>query len=118
MTDKQILAATVWLPKKQGQGGLIQDGYILTAAHNIEWSGGSEMASCNEFWEPVETRTRAKFAAKAVFVDLVSDVAVLCGSDDEDDYDKFISEVKPVCFSKSEAELSHNFPVRILTHKS
>src|SRR5262245_62003024 len=90
----RVAAATVWLPKMRGQGVLVPGGFILTAAHCIEWSREGRMALGEHFTERVETADGRKFVAAVVAAEPVSDIAVLGPADPQrmlDDCEAFES---------------------------
>ena len=72
MAWKTVAAsATVRLTKKGGCGVLVPGGFILTAAHCVEWSATGGMALGDYCMEPVETRQGAKFMVSVCAVEPV-----------------------------------------------
>lgn len=70
------------LPRNGGQGVLVPGGFILTAAHCIEWSTSGGMSLGDPCLEPVATKSHGRLVASVYAVEPVSDVAVL-GCPDE-----------------------------------
>jgi len=81
MTDDRIVAATVQLPKRGGQGVLIRGGLVMTAAHCIEWNADGGMAMGDWQVETVETACGKSFRMHPVFVEPRSDIALLGAPD-------------------------------------
>jgi S1-C subfamily serine protease len=120
---QRVKAATVRLTKQGGQGVLVPGGYILTAAHCIEWSGTGGMALGDHFLEPVETRDGRTFRALVCAAEPVADIAVLCPPDnqerpeDSEAFDLFAAEVESVRLYPNAVQLDEEIPVLVLTHK-
>lgn len=71
------------LPRLGGQGVLVPGGFILTAAHCVEWytTGGMTLGDhCNE---TVVTTKGDRFHTSVWAVDPVADIAVLGGADEQ-----------------------------------
>jgi S1-C subfamily serine protease len=75
-TRKRVEKATVRLTKKSGQGVIVPDGLILTAAHCIEWCCEGGMVLGDFFLEEIEFGGQ-KIVAQVYAVEPVSDIAVL-----------------------------------------
>jgi Trypsin-like peptidase domain len=96
---ERVVSATVRLTKLDGQGILVPGGFILTAAHCVEWSGDGDMALGSYYVEPIRTRGGREFSADVVAVDAVADIAVLgpsdsqAASDDCEAFEAFAEEV-------------------------
>ena len=56
-----VINATVRLDNLGGQGVLVPGGFILTAAHCIQWNGEVEMAMVDRFIESITTKSGARF---------------------------------------------------------
>jgi len=98
---QRVEAATVWLPKKRGQGVLVTGGLVLTAAHCIEWHTGGGM-TLEDTYEVVETKAGARLLMRILFVDPVADLAVMGPPDDQgppevvEGYERFSGATAPV----------------------
>jgi hypothetical protein len=96
-----VVAATVRLPRTGGQGVLVPGGYILTAAHCVEWHTGG-MMTLDDSYEPVETRTHGCFRMCVEAVEPVADIAVLGVADgqrldkDADAFEEFQAATRPL----------------------
>ena len=123
----QIENAAVRLPLKDGQGALAGDGVILTSAHCLEIdTTGNMTLDAGRNLVDVETSSR-RFRADILFVDPISDVAVLGCPDDQSfskdavAYDAFCGMVEPlpICtddfFRQEDGE--DEFPVFVWSHK-
>jgi S1-C subfamily serine protease len=84
MNRARVEAATVRLSKKGGQGVLVAGGYVLTAAHCVDWNteGGMTLGDCRV--EPIETATGLSLTAIVCAVEPVADIAVLEGPDGQE----------------------------------
>lgn len=78
----RIREAVVQLPKLQGKGVLVTGGFVLTAAHCLEWSGDGGMALVDHLAR-VETPSGASFMLRVAAVDLVADIAALVAPDNQ-----------------------------------
>lgn len=86
-----VVEATVRLPRKGGQGVRVQGGYVLTAAHCVDWHTGG-MMTLDDSYERVETRTNQRLLMRVEAVEPVADIAVLGAGDNQtlgDDADAF-----------------------------
>jgi hypothetical protein len=101
----------------QGQGVVVADGYVLTAAHCLP----APLESCflaDEVYVRVRMPTGREGRLQAVYIDAVSDLAALAATD----ADPFLLddvEPIPVCFSWSGSSLYCDRPAmpgRVFTH--
>jgi hypothetical protein len=103
-----------------GQGVLIPGGMVLTAAHCIDWNLEGGLALGDWIFEEVQTTDGKTFRMQPVFVEPISDVAVLGQPDGgepslQQDYKlwaEFVDSVKPV-----ELTVRCGDSVRILSHE-
>jgi hypothetical protein len=111
------------LTKQGGQGILVPGGYILTAAHCVDWSGTGGMALGDYFVEPVKTRDGRTFRANVDVAEPVSDVAALGLPDsqelgeDYEAFEEFALATKPVPLCTRIPAVDQSFPVQVPTHK-
>ncbi len=84
---QRIAAATVRLPELGGQGVLIPGGFILTAAHCIEWTETGAMVLGDYFFHKVETSDGKEFRGAVCAVEPVADIAVITEPDGQVLYD-------------------------------
>src|SRR5260221_2969585 len=82
----RVADATVQLTRLGGQGVLVPGGFILTAAHCVDWTvkGNSMGILGDHFLESIETRSGAKFRVRPCAVEPVSDIAALGEPDNQE----------------------------------
>lgn len=120
---QRVVAATVRLPGKGGQGVLVPGGLILTAAHCVKWYATGGMALGDPCVEEVVTKAGKTLLACVCAVEPVADIAVLEAPDDQvffDDaetFDAFVEETAPVLVSGDDFRLEQGVPVHVLTHR-
>ena len=119
----KIEKATITLIKKGGQGVLIKNQMILTAAHCIEYSfSGSMVLGGYDFYQEIETRT-GKFYVSPIAVEPVNDIALLGAPDNQERYieyekfDNFCTNTEPILICKNNLEVGKKFKVFIYTHE-
>jgi hypothetical protein len=118
----QVAGATVTLLGKGGQGVLVTNGFILTAAHCISANYDGRMAQGDYFIEEIET-TRGKLKATPYAVEPVSDIAVLGPLDDQEfcdevtQFEDFCEKTKPLRLCLKKFAWRFEFPIWIYTHK-
>jgi hypothetical protein len=126
MTNTQaahVINATVRLDNLGGQGVLVPGGFILTAAHCIQWNGEGGMAMGDRFIESITTKSGARFRVGPCAVEPVSDIAVLGSLDDQvffDDCEQFAKWqelTKAVRVANTMPPFGVPIPARILTHE-
>jgi trypsin len=83
-----VSAATVRVTGRGGQGVLIPGGFILTAAHCIDWDTNGKMVLGEHFEERIVTSDGRELFVAPVAVEPVADIAVLGAMDIEELYDK------------------------------
>ena len=122
LNKAQVEKATVKLTKKGGQGILVPGGFILTAAHCVDYSTGGAMADgFYDFIETIETTKGERIEATSYVVEPVCDIAVLGPPDDQyalDEYEKyqeFCDNTRPVSLYLGEFELKKRYSVYYLT---
>lgn len=117
-----VSAATVTLPRSQGQGVLVHGGFVLTAAHCIKWSTGGGMTLGDHCLELVN-KQELVFPLAVVAVEPLADIAVLASPDNQVFYDDamsfghFCDATPPVNVSTSNFRLGERVRVHVLTHK-
>ena len=103
-----VEAATVRLPEAGGQGVLVPNGYVLTAAHCVTWNPEGGMALGDFHLERFETRTGAQFMGSICAVEAVADIAALNAPDSQtfskwaDAFESFCEATSPVPLSARE----------------
>jgi len=126
MISKSIQArvanATVTLLKKGGQGVLVKNNFIVTAAHCIEFKWDGSMGSGDYFVEEIDTvQGRVKVAPLAV--DPVSDIAILGSLDNQvfcdeaTKFEEFCEKTKPVALCFANLKQFQKFSIYVYTHK-
>ncbi len=118
-----VRQATVKLTKKGGQGVLVPGGFILTAAHCVEWrSEGTMMAVGGHFIEEIGTVDGESLRVRPFALEPVLDIALLGPldnqefSDEADAFELFCERTRPVLVRTDEPERSTKFPAFILSH--
>lgn len=111
--------ATVFFPQTGGQGVLIEDGLIVTAAHCVNAQFDGAMAVGPEsFIEKIKTGEETLKVAPLA-VEPVSDIAVLGAMDEQmfpdevEAYEKFCTRTKPVRICRCDTELFQKFTVHL-----
>lgn len=130
MVDSRLTAnlgivekATVRLTIKGGQGVLVPGGFIVTAAHCVNWYIEGGMVLGDHCIEEIETCTHDKLRAAPMAIEPVSDIAVLGSLDNQtfcDDatrFEEFCEATEPVRLCTVERELFEEFPCYIRSHK-
>ena len=118
----RVAAATVTILGKQGQGVLVNDKLIITAAHCISHSSDGEMVLGDMFHERIRIGAR-EFTVAPLAVEPVLDIAILGALDDQEfpkEADAFLcvcKDIEPVPVCRSDFALKDEFPVHIYTHK-
>jgi len=119
----RVVNATVHLDGKGGQGVLVAGGFILTAAHCIQWNGDGEMTMGDHFIETITTKAGAHLRVGPLAADPVSDIAVLGSLDDQDFFDDWM-EFEEWSEATAAVPLANTTPryrapldVHVLTHK-
>jgi len=119
---KDIERATFVIPKRGGQCVLINNFFILTAAHCVDFSLEGDMPLGNFYIEELRAGNII-LKVEPRFVDPVSDIAILSSLDDQAFHDEvlafedFCDQIKPIQICQSEFEFFKEFPVYIYTHK-
>ncbi len=91
LTDEvkfRVAAATVLLPEKGGQGVLVSGGFILTAAHCVDWDFEDELGMMDHHVERVDTRDGLSLKVGPCSVDPLTDIAALGALDGEEFYEE------------------------------
>jgi hypothetical protein len=122
VTRAEIEKAIVTVTKKGGQGVLVADNLILTAAHCVNFSCEGEMVLGEWYIEEIET-TLGRLKVCPLAIEPVSDIAVLGAldgqtfPDEQEQFENFCMHVKPVSICAQDFELFQEFPVYIHTHE-
>jgi len=117
-----VAKATVVILKKGGQGVLVNNNLIITAAHCIDYGCNGEMVLGEYYIEEIKAGGR-ELKVTPLAVEPVSDIAVLGSLDDQEfgneanDFKKFCEHTRPVPLCRSEFEPFREFRVHIRTHK-
>jgi CBS domain-containing protein len=115
-------AATVWLRRKGGQGVLVPGGFVLTAAHCVDFYTSGGMALGDYCLEPVKTKTGATFPMSVIAVEPVADIAVLGAVDEQefsdaaDAFEEFCESTIPVDVCADDFATRIPVRVHVLTH--
>lgn len=126
MDDAQkvrVEAATVKLLELGGQGVLVPGGYILTAAHCVNWSIKGGMVLGDFCLHRIQTADGELLDVTPYAVEPVNDIAALGALDDQaapqkaDAFEEFCESTPPVPVCTDEYAFGEYFPVHIYTHK-
>lgn len=118
-----VESATVWLKNRGGQGVLVPGGYILTAAHCVEWDTEGGMALGDYHFEPLRTASGASLVGSVCAVEPVADIAVLMAPDgqalrDESEaFEEWSEATAPVPLAERTLKRGDSVGVQVLTHK-
>lgn len=119
----RTFAATLWLPGKQGQGVLVEGGFVLTAAHCIDWDTSGGMTLDSHRLVDVRPKGGAEFKMDVLAVEPVADIAVLGPADgqefpgDEAAFEDFCESTEGVPISEDDLVVREPIPVAILSHR-
>lgn len=120
---RRTSAATVRLPGKRGQGVLVPGGFVLTAAHCVEWSAEGGMALGDHCLEVVQPKSGPPFRLSVYAVEPVADIAVLGAPDDQvfgedaDAFEAFCESTAAVPVHAEDFRLDAPVRARVLSHK-
>lgn len=118
-----VEAATVWLPEMRGQGVLVPGGFVLTAAHCIEFPKDGGMALGDYVLATVKPRGFRKFRMSVAAVEFRADVAVLMEADGGElwkDYSacfEWSERTRPVPLLFRAWRQRRPVPVHVLSHR-
>ena len=123
--DQQRLVehATVTLPGQGGQGVLIPGNLILTAAHCVTWTADGSMVLGDFFGEAVRTAQGQTLTARPVFLDLLSDIALLGAIDNDamvderDAYVDWCEQITPITLYEGDFPFNRPTPIAVYTHR-
>ena len=122
---KSVVDATVVVESKHGngQGVLIKNNLILTAAHCVSYSAEGYMALSEYYIERIKTKKGSELKVRPLAVEPVSDVAVLGTPDsqgfpaDATKFEDFCEEIEPVNLGMGEPVPWEEFTVYAYSHK-
>ena len=115
-----MVAATVRLPRVNGLGVYVGGGFILTAAHCVNYRVEGAMALGCPFLERVKT-SKGELVATVVAVEPVADIAVLGPPDDQmlfneaQEYEQFCEQTRPVALCSRRKSFTGKIPIHILS---
>ena len=120
---RMVSVATVRFPRRGGQGVIVGDGLILTAAHVIGWTATGDMAlASDDYRETVQIRSGEKVETSVVCLEPIADIAFLGCPDDQRSWDEaeafesLIGAIRPLRIYEKELPIRRPMRVHILTH--
>lgn len=119
---KEVVEKARVFTKSDGQGVLIPGGFVLTAAHCINWKGTGAMALGDYFIEEIRT-SRDVLKCAPLAVEPVSDIAVLGCLDGQEFYDEadafeeFCEHVQAVPIFNGILKTDEPVPAALLANK-
>ncbi|MCF8051592.1 MAG: serine protease [Desulfobacterales bacterium] len=120
-TLDQVEKAVVKVAKKQGQGILVDNCCVITAAHCISWDTDGGMAMGDFYIEEIEMMGR-NFKLRPIAVEAVADIAVLGPLDSQaayeevEDFCEACRKITPVKICTAEFEPHKDFKAYVFTH--
>lgn len=118
----KVANATVTILKTRGQGVWVKNGFIITAAHCIDFKCDGSMPLGDFFIEEIET-IHGKLKVSPWAVEPVNDIAVLGSLDNQifpDEamgFDELCKKIKPIPLFLKKLKQFEKFPVYIYTHQ-
>lgn len=118
---QSIDKATVSIPGLEGQGVLLHNQLLLTAAHCINFSTIGAMALGEEVLTEIET-SESRFKLEPIFIEPTCDIAVLSAADyercpeDDELFEGFCQKTKPIQIEPANFKTGRRFSVKIRTH--
>jgi len=119
-----VALATVKLPTRGGQGVLVANGFIITAAHCLDYDQdvGIGIALGGHIHYKVETRQGVIHRLAPYVIEPCSDIAVLGPLDNQvfeeaEDFETFCEQTRPVSLYRGRLyDLPEEFGIHIFTH--
>jgi S1-C subfamily serine protease len=120
--QKRVIAATVKLTDKGGQGVLVPGGYVMTAAHCVPFDTDGSMTLDSMTLTGVQTVGGKKFRMNVLAVEAVMDIALLGPADDQElpsdaeAFEAFAEATAPVLVSSDDFDLGKQVQAFVWTH--
>ena len=120
--SSRIENATVTLLKKGGQGILVKNQMILTAAHCVDYSLTGGMVLGDYYIEEIKTHS-GNLKVAPCCIEPISDIAVLCELDNQvffsefEQFDEFVKNTKPVRICRNKLDAYKKFKIFIYSHE-
>jgi S1-C subfamily serine protease len=117
----RVINATVHVEKKSGQGVLVRGGYILTAAHCVNWDDRMALGGC--YVEKVKTRDGRRLLAEVDAAEPVSDIASLAAPDEQEmsdeceEFERFAEEAEGLRLYTRPIDAGKRIRVYVLNRK-
>jgi S1-C subfamily serine protease len=103
------------------QGVLVPDGFIITAAHCIDWDGNGAMALGDHFVERIRAGNGVIYTVSPYAVEPMRDIAALAAVDGLHEecnaFEEFCEATEPVPVSTDDFPIGTSVPVHVLTHR-
>jgi hypothetical protein len=105
-----------------GQGVLVPGGFIITAAHCIDWDAKGAMVLGDHFFEMIKASNGTTYKVSPYAVEPVHDIAALGAVDGQElfdecrDFEEFCEVTEAVPVSTDDFEERVPVPVHVLTH--
>jgi S1-C subfamily serine protease len=118
-TRAAVSRATVRFTAMSGQGVVVPNGLIATAAHVIDWDGRGGMALGDRYLEEFESGGR-RLKAQVYAVEPVSDIALLGAPDDQGEletaFEEWCDGIPSIRLWMADPPLREWFPIHVLAH--
>jgi serine protease Do len=106
---------------EDGQGFLVKGGFILTASHCVDYGDFETMALGDHYRARVTTKSGVHFKSAIIFLDPISDIAILETTGDESledqsSYDDFVDSSFNLPLATN-PKYPDSFNVRVYSHK-
>lgn len=117
-----IEMATITIPQKGGQGILVKNQMILTAAHCVDYSLSGGMVLGDYYIEEIKTQS-GNLKVTPLCIEPLSDIAVLGALDNQEffseveQFDEFCRNTQPIRICRTKLEVAKKYKIFIFSHE-